>query len=234
MISTEEKVFSTVDEKYYTQARRDIEPLLPGQRSVVLELGCGAGSTMAWLKSLRPVRHAEAIELFPPMAERARTHFDLVHEGDIDDWQFTPTRSDFDLVLALDVLEHLRDPWQTLRRIRGHMAPGGTIIASIPNVAHYSVALPLAWKGRWDYTQQGLLDRTHLRFFTRETVKTLFHDTGFQIKRLEVNTKFPNLFSIIGLNNNKWLWYSQKIISSFAPNRMTDFQFLVSAEPSNG
>ena len=80
----------------------------------------------------------------------------------------------------LDVLEHLVDPADVLRRVRSHLRPGGVGLVSLPNVAHWSVRKELAM-GRFEYTPSGLLDETHLRFFTLHTGSALIEDAGWQI-----------------------------------------------------
>jgi SAM-dependent methyltransferase len=102
----------------------------------------------------------------------------------------------FDAILFADVLEHLRDPAALLRRVRPFLAEGGTVVASIPNIAHASVRLSLLG-GSWRYREQGLLDETHLRFFTREGIEDLFESSGYVVthwvrRRLEVEeTEIP-------------------------------------------
>ena len=74
-------------------------------------------------------------------------------------------KNHFDLIMCLDVLEHLVDPWKTLSRLADHLKPGGTVIASIPNVRHARNLLSLLFMGKWEYKEQRLLDKTHLRVF---------------------------------------------------------------------
>lgn len=83
------------------------------------------------------------------------------------------------MILA-DVLEHLADPWETLRQVRRVLAPGGTVVASIPNVRHWQVVRDLL-EGRWEYAEAGILDRTHRWFFTRRSLARLFEETGFTV-----------------------------------------------------
>jgi SAM-dependent methyltransferase len=152
---------------YFAAARRDIEPLLPPNAGRVLELGCGTGATLAWLKSGGRAAQTVGIEIFPAAADEARAAVDRVICQDFEHAAAPADLGRFDLILCLDVLEHLVDPWKTLDRlVRDHLVPGGTVVLSVPNIRHHSVLLPLAFKGRWDYADHGPLDRTHLRFFT--------------------------------------------------------------------
>jgi hypothetical protein len=83
-----------------------------------------------------------------------------------------------------DVLEHLRDPWAALFRLRDCLKDGGTVVASIPNIANYKIIKKLLFTD-WRYEPGGILDHTHLRFFTRRSVEDLFRNAGFEILRIE-------------------------------------------------
>jgi SAM-dependent methyltransferase len=172
----------------------EIAPLLPSHIDTVLEIGCGAGETMGWLRSLRPVRYAAAVELSTEAGTRARSVFDDVEINDIALPKMTFNTDRFDLILALDVLEHLTDPDQTLRTLRDRLKPNGVIILSLPNVAHYDVAIPLLFRGRWDYADEGLLDRTHLRFFTKRTALRMVENSGLVVGQLNYNHRYPSIF----------------------------------------
>jgi 2-polyprenyl-3-methyl-5-hydroxy-6-metoxy-1,4-benzoquinol methylase len=81
----------------------------------------------------------------------------------------------------LDVLEHLQDPWSLLSDLRGRLSAEGEVFVSIPNVRNFRVVIPLLLAGRWDYQKTGILDRTHLRFFTKASVKEMFRNAGYEI-----------------------------------------------------
>lgn len=167
--------------EYFGIVRQDIAPLLPKHAVRVLEIGCGSGATLAWLKASRRADWIAGIELNAAAATVARTRLDLLLEGDVDRLieQFPP--QSLDLILCLDVLEHLVDPWATLKRLQTLLRPGGQLIASLPNIRHYSVLLPLLFAGRWRYETAGIMDRTHLRFFSRETAVELLRQAGLGI-----------------------------------------------------
>ena len=90
----------------------------------------------------------------------------------------------FDCIVFNDVLEHMSDPWSALEIAGDVLNNCGRVVASIPNVRHYTVLVPLLIKGRWTYHDVGILDRTHLRFFTRSTVRELFETTGWAVESI--------------------------------------------------
>jgi cyclopropane fatty-acyl-phospholipid synthase-like methyltransferase len=122
------------------------------------------------------------VELSPESAESARRHCEKVVVGDAEtlDLERALDGALFDAVVFADVLEHLREPGTVLHRLRPLLAEGGAVIASIPNVAHASVRLALL-AGEFRYREAGLLDRTHLRFFTRESIQDLFEASGYLV-----------------------------------------------------
>lgn len=170
--------------QYFACVRTEIAPLLPPRSARVLEIGCGAGGTLDWLKASGRAEWVAGIELDAAAAARARPRLDLLLEGDADRLLAHFPPQSFDLILCLDILEHLVDPWQTLRQLRTLLRPGGQLIASLPNIRHYSILLPLLLAGRWRYTEAGILDRTHLRFFSRETACSMLQQAGWQVRDL--------------------------------------------------
>ena len=88
------------------------------------------------------------------------------------------------MILCLDVLEHLVDPWMTVRKLHAFMKPGGVMITSLPNVRNLKVIVPLILFGDWKYTKEGLLDKTHLRFFTRKTAVELMECSGLKVDKV--------------------------------------------------
>lgn len=169
---------------YFRNARKDIAPLLPGPVERVLEVGCGAGATLQWLKQTGQCRQAYGVELFEDSAEHAKLHADAVVTGDAErliDTVFPDQQ--FDLILCLDVLEHMIDPWHFVEKLPRLLAPGGRIIFSIPNVRNLRVVLPLLLWGRWRYEERGVLDRTHLRFFGRQGALELATAPGLSVVR---------------------------------------------------
>lgn len=167
---------------YFARARTDIAPLLPAQLDRVLEFGCGSGATLEWLRTRHSAQRTVGVEIEPKVAQEARSRVDRVLNLDAEHEPLPEDLGRFDLILCLDVLEHLRDPWRFLEKVSAqHLEPGGTVIASVPNVRHAGVVLPLLLRGRWDYTESGILDRTHLRFFTRASAIGLLSVGDLQV-----------------------------------------------------
>jgi 2-polyprenyl-3-methyl-5-hydroxy-6-metoxy-1,4-benzoquinol methylase len=167
---------------YFHAVRAEIAPQLPAQHGAVLELGCGSGATLAWLKAEHGFRETVGIELFADAAAHAATRVDRVIQGDIERMQLDLPAGHFDLILCMDVLEHLVDPWAAMDRLAALLKPGGRLIASIPNVRNWRALLPLLFAAKWEYQRAGILDRTHLRFFTRRSAVALVAGGGLTVK----------------------------------------------------
>ena len=147
----------------------------------VLEFGCATGYMTDVLKN-RLGCTVTGVEISPEAAALAEQYAERVIVGDAEkiDYAAELSGEEFDVVLFADVLEHLKEPGDVLRRVRPFIAENGVVIASIPNIAHGSVRLALLG-GEFRYRDWGLLDDTHLRFFTRASIQDLFEETGFVV-----------------------------------------------------
>jgi 2-polyprenyl-3-methyl-5-hydroxy-6-metoxy-1,4-benzoquinol methylase len=172
------------DPSYFEFARTELLALIPESARKVLDIGCGAGWLGEAIKKRQPAE-VVGIEFVEAAARRAEQRLDRVLAGDIEHLEPDFTPGSFDAVVCGDVLEHLRDPARMLHRIRTWLQPDGLLIASIPNVRHHTVVRGLL-AGNWTYESAGLLDRTHLRFFTRREIEKLFFRTGFGIRDLQM------------------------------------------------
>ena len=169
--------------EYYGHSRPEVAALVPKGARRVVDVGCGAGALGRALKAERPELQVRGVEIVAEQAARARSVLDDAVVGSAEQ----PMPSGWpapDCVIFADVLEHLVDPWSVLKHWRRALAPGGALVVSIPNVTHRSVVAGLS-RGRWDYRDAGILDRTHLRFFTRETAIELVEQAGFRVVRME-------------------------------------------------
>jgi GT2 family glycosyltransferase/tetratricopeptide (TPR) repeat protein/2-polyprenyl-3-methyl-5-hydroxy-6-metoxy-1,4-benzoquinol methylase len=172
------------DRSYFEFSRPEIVACVPSSAKRVLDIGCGAGRVGESIKS-RQLVHVSGIELDATAAALARARLDHVFEGNVEQMSLPFGSNEFDVVLCGDVLEHLRDPLSLLRKARGWLAPGGRVVASIPNVRHHSVIRGLL-DGNWTYESAGLLDQDHVRFFTRREIEKLFFRAGFDTLELRV------------------------------------------------
>jgi len=147
----------------------------------VLEFGCATGYMSEVLKD-RLGCTVVGIEIDHGAAALAEQHAERVIVGDAEkiDYAAELAGEEFDVVLFADVLEHLKQPADVLRRVRPFIGENGVVIASIPNIAHASVRLALLG-GEFRYREWGLLDDTHLRFFTRASIQDLFEETGYVV-----------------------------------------------------
>ncbi len=219
MVASLADSYSTKQITYFRVPRADILPLIPRPVDRVLEIGCGAGETLGLLKSRGLCRETIGVELVPAVAERARALVDGVYEGDVETMALPCAPESVDLILCLDVLEHLRDPWGMVETLRTLLKPGGALIASLPNVQHCKVVVPLLLRGRWDYMPAGLLDRTHLRFFTKATAIELLAGAGLRVTRVHAS----------GISRfSAWWWLDRATLSLLRP--LFTVQYLLRAE----
>jgi 2-polyprenyl-3-methyl-5-hydroxy-6-metoxy-1,4-benzoquinol methylase len=170
--------------RYYEAARKDLASEVPVGTHAVLEVGCGRGGTGALLKSEGRAQWVTGIELMEDAAQKAKGVLDEVLIGNVENMDLPFVEGQFDAMIFGDVLEHLVDPWRVLEKLVTFLKPQGLVIASLPNVRNWRVLLPLLFLGRWDYKELGVMDRTHLRFFTRDGMIKLFHGSNLEIKSL--------------------------------------------------
>ena len=168
---------------YGQRQREDVQPFIPAGCRAVLDVGCAQGGFGPNLRdALGPDARIVGVEAVASQAEMAASGqgYDEVVVG------YFPQALDgseerFDLVCFNDVLEHVLDPWETVRSVHRILLPGGRVLAAIPNVQVIDNLVALM-RGAWDYTDSGILDRTHVRFFTRRTMIELFEENGYVVE----------------------------------------------------
>jgi SAM-dependent methyltransferase len=175
------------DDPYYSHLRMSLLGLVDGMPERVLEIGCGHGQTLLFVKRQRSAQYVAGVELVPEVAAIARqnSELDVVLTGDIEQVQLDFPVDRFNLIIASHVLEHVKDPWSVLRRLGTLLTPSGQLIGSLPNVRYARVSLPLVLFGKLQYTKEGILDWTHTKFFTKGTIEDLLHSSGFVIEKIE-------------------------------------------------
>ncbi|WP_299924823.1 class I SAM-dependent methyltransferase [uncultured Nocardioides sp.] len=179
------EAFAGTDSPYWSETRGYVAELIPASARRILDVGCNDGTFGGEVLARESGREVWGIEPHDLDAQAAARRLTGVVNG------FYPDVLDevpgvFDCVSFNHVLEHMVDPWNALRVTKERLAPGGVIVGELPNVRHLPFLLDLTFRGRFDYADSGLLDRTHLRFFTRSSAHDLFESSGY-----EVDTFFP-------------------------------------------
>jgi SAM-dependent methyltransferase len=176
---------------YYNRVNRDLLRLIPPNARSVLEVGCGAGALAQEYRRINPDVLYLGVEMMPEAASAAATigRVSRVFAGDAaivepSDLGLSAIDPGVDCLVFGDVLEHMVDPWAVLARIARWVREEGQVLACLPNIQHYSVLVNLL-RGQWQYQDEGLLDRTHLRFFTLQGVKDLFAGAGLHVFDVE-------------------------------------------------
>ena len=191
---------------YYSGSREDLIPLIPPGAKRILEIGCAAGMTGRRLKELG-FHEVVGVEVLAEVAQKAMPFYERVIVGDVEKMRLPYEEGYFDCMLYGDVLEHLIDPWKVLRDHNRLLKPGGVIICSIPNVRHYKNIKKLLIRGEWRYREAGILDKSHLRFFTVKSIEAMAEEGGFEIIRM---IKRPS--------GAKWLKWLNRLLG----NRLID------------
>lgn len=166
---------------YYVHFQEHLLELAPITYKSVLDVGCGEGNSAFYLKE-KGATYVAGVEINGEAAAAAREKMDYVWEGSIEE-EIPFQRGQFDLIICADVLEHLIDPWKVLGELKTILAADGYLLTSIPNLRYAPVLYELLVKGLFRYTTFGVLDSTHLRFFTRSTMKYMIEESGFEIVR---------------------------------------------------
>jgi 2-polyprenyl-3-methyl-5-hydroxy-6-metoxy-1,4-benzoquinol methylase len=199
-------------DNYHNSQRPDMLRFLPEEARIILEVGCGEGGFGELIKKQRDAE-VWGIELFPKAAEKARYRLDRVFVGNIETDRFDLPEEYFDCIVFNDVLEHLYDPWDVLKRVKILLKNNGYVLASIPNIRYYGQIKNLVLKGEWEYENWGLMDRTHLRFFTLKSMRKMFEQCAYSNIRIE------------GIHNEEFPW-KFNLLNKLLGNRLDDMRYL--------
>jgi SAM-dependent methyltransferase len=214
---------------YFEHTRPELRTLVPPGAGRVLDVGCGAGALGEALKATRPDVTVVGLEAFPEAAERARQRLDDVICLDLDGLAALPAGAGtFDAMIFGDVLEHLRDPEAVLRALLPSLATNGLCIFSVPNVRHWTVLYPLLVNDRWQHANAGLLDRTHMHFFTLEEFIKMITAVGMHPTGIGVNEHQPLPPNLVPFAAVAATVGGER---SDAIRRLGAYQYLVTAEP---
>lgn len=214
-----------VDLNYYGNIRTEIVDLIQENREnniKVLEIGCGCGSTLLKIKSEYPKAEVFGVELVEAAAQLIQHMIPIICQN-IEDCKLQYPLHSFDYIILGDVLEHLHEPHKTLLYLKDFLAEGGYIIVSIPNIMNYTAIIPLL-QGNFDYQDAGILDRTHLRFFTLNSIVKMFHENGFHILGISA------LNNSISEENKAFIQKMSSLSDSIHEEDFYAYQYLIKAE----
>jgi 2-polyprenyl-3-methyl-5-hydroxy-6-metoxy-1,4-benzoquinol methylase len=214
---------------YFECSRPEVLKFFPKGAKRVLDVGCGAGS---FGESVKVAQNCEVWGVEPD-AESARvasSRLDRAFAGFFGEEIGLP-EGYFNCVCFNDVLEHMVDPAAALKYAKKLLTKDGRILASIPNIRHFPTVWRLAVRGNWDYTERGILDKTHLRFFTANSIVRFFETEGFVIDQMEGINSFADMIS-----GDTRLWKIYRLLSLWptrALKEMRYLQFVVVARRNN-
>lgn len=202
---------------YPDNPRKDVRELFVFEPKRVLDIGCAAGAVSKSLKEDYPEVFAWGCELNPEAASIAATYLDRVTQKPLEEWSTEELAllGTMDTVLLLDVLEHMYNPWQTLQILAQHLPTSAQVIVSLPNVGNVDVMHDLA-AGFWHYKPAGVLDVSHIRFFTAYEMHRLFYETGY---KMHVQTYPYLLQSVQQLPESFPAWFETEFVKVLVQNQ---------------
>ena len=187
------EIYKDKQQTYFTNIRHDLINFAhPHPDNRILEVGAGGGDTLITIKKKGLAREVVGIELNKVEgSNQGDPSIDRFIFGNIESMEIDLPENYFDIILCGDVLEHLIDPWKTIEKLQRHLRKGGKLIASIPNIRHYRALYEIFVKGQFSYTEFGLFDKTHLRFFCKKDMMSIV--STLQLKPDSIISIFKHL-----------------------------------------
>lgn len=187
------------DSRYYGYERRILVEMLPAIGGRFLEVGCGQGATLEYVKS-HGAAYVAGVDINPEAISVARGRgLDSALVADVEKEDLPYEKNSFDCIILADVLEHFHNPWDTLKKLSSYLKRDGALLISIPNMKHYSIMLRLLVHDEWTYTDAGILDRTHLRFFTLKEALALIAHAGLKTEKIKRGHQSGKLFRLMNI-----------------------------------
>jgi trans-aconitate methyltransferase len=205
----------------------------------VLELGCSAGLLGERLRAAHPGVHFTGVEMDRDAVRVARTRLDHVIAARLEDVDFAAegiAPESIDTLIAGDVLEHLHDPWRVLVRARSLLTPDAQVAVSLPNVRNLAVHAVLHNEGSWRYEDHGLLDITHIRFFTLRDAVRMMNETGYRVLDVKsrIDIRYADLYAANAGNPAVTIQVGKLKLENLTSEELQEYctlQYLVLAEP---
>jgi 2-polyprenyl-3-methyl-5-hydroxy-6-metoxy-1,4-benzoquinol methylase len=203
------------DAEYYGLTRGELLPFIPADAKVILDVGCAGGNFGKTLKSLRDCE-VWGVEPTVEASETARNFLDRVITGTFPGALAEVGDKRFDAICFNDVLEHMPNPEDALLELKPYLTDSGRVIASIPNILFFPVIKEIILEQDFRYRDFGVLDNTHLRFFTRKSMIRMFESCGYEIEQMtgisETASRKYQLMNFLFLNQLKDWRYMQFVV----------------------
>jgi 2-polyprenyl-3-methyl-5-hydroxy-6-metoxy-1,4-benzoquinol methylase len=207
---------------YYSLDRTALMPFVPEDLEKVLDVGCSEGWFGKRLKEQKGVKEVWGVEPFESVVAQAKENLDKVIHAKIEEGIKQLPEHYFDCIFFNDVLEHLVDPYAVLENIKSKCKPDGWVIASIPNILNYETMLLNLKNQDWEYKDYGIMDRTHLRFFTKKSINRMFVEAGYKVESITgINKFYGKKFAILNFllfNKLEQMKYVQMVVKA-KPNK---------------
>lgn len=184
-------IYDEKKDTYFSIVRWNIINLIPEGDHRILEIGCGSGATLKVLKETGKAKEICGIEINKNLSKQLSQDLDRYVIGDVESIDIPFEENYFDYILYGDVLEHLISPEKVLNKYKKVLKDDGIVIASIPNIKYFSILLNLILFDKFEYANSGILDKSHLRFFTKKEIKKMFEKENLKIVDTKPNFWWP-------------------------------------------
>ncbi|HID45263.1 MAG TPA: class I SAM-dependent methyltransferase [Chromatiaceae bacterium] len=218
-----QKLYAEKREGYFQEVRQDVLEAIPlsNRKGSLLEIGAGGCRTLVYAKEKGFAEAVYGIDIMDckPDAD-VQKKLNGLAIGDIQAMENLFDGMAFDVILCPDVLEHLVDPYSVVRKLREWLKEDGVVVASLPNINYWRVIFGIILKNTFSYSDRGVLDRSHLRFFARKDVEALFSENGFQVLAVSTNT-------------GGWRGRIAQRLTGWLVGRFLAYQYIVVARPAS-